>query len=165
MEDMSHYPESLEHFPRVATLTLLARVLARAGGPREMLDAPRMVWSKVFLNLVVFGPVDLEHVREFDTDMSRVRRGLQDRVGIDPIVGEHMMGYALMPSVLGAAGHPPKPDEWREPASDDTRLGTRCPAPVRGPDQMASVERGREGRDFLEGNVALFDHALGAEGP
>ena len=69
-----------------------------------MMDAPRMVWSKVFLNRVVFGPVELKPGRQFDTYMSRVRRGVRDRLGIDPVVVEHRIGYAISPAVLGAAG-------------------------------------------------------------
>jgi DNA-binding response OmpR family regulator len=69
-----------------------------------MLDAPRMVWSKVFLNRVVFGPVDVKPGRQFDTYMSRVRRSLRERMGVDPIVAEHRMGYALSPAVLGIPG-------------------------------------------------------------
>ena len=66
-----------------------------------MCDAPRMVWSKVFLNRVVFGPVEVKPGRQFDTYMSRVRRGIRDRLGIDPIVAEHRRGYALSPALLG----------------------------------------------------------------
>lgn len=66
-----------------------------------MLDAPRMVWNKVFLNRVVFGPVELKPGRHFDAYMSRVRRAVRDKVGEDPIVSERGLGYALSPSVLG----------------------------------------------------------------
>jgi DNA-binding response OmpR family regulator len=69
-----------------------------------MLDAPRMVWSKVFLNRVVFGPVDVKPGRQFDTYMSLARRHIRDRIGVDPIVAEHGLGYALAPSVLGVPG-------------------------------------------------------------
>jgi DNA-binding response OmpR family regulator len=69
-----------------------------------MLDAPRMVWNKVFLNRVVFGPADQKPGRQFDTCMSRVRRGLREKVGADPIEAEHRLGYALSPSVLGVPG-------------------------------------------------------------
>ena len=68
-----------------------------------MLDAPLMVWSKVFLNRVVFGPVDRKPGRQFDTYMSRVRRGIRERTSIDPVMAEHRMGYALSPAALGAA--------------------------------------------------------------
>jgi hypothetical protein len=78
-----------------------------------MMDAPRMVWSKVFLNRVVFGPVALKPGRQFDTYMSRVRRGIRDRLGIDPIVAEHRIGYALSPAVLGAAGLTAEPPGTR----------------------------------------------------
>jgi DNA-binding winged helix-turn-helix (wHTH) protein len=74
-----------------------------------MMDAPRMVWSKVFLNRVVFGPVSFKPGRQFDTYMSRVRRGIRDRLGSDPIVAEHRIGYALSPAVVGAAGLPDEP--------------------------------------------------------
>ena len=74
-----------------------------------MLDAPRMVWNKIFLNRVVFGPVDVKPGRQFDTYMSVVRRRIRSRIGVDPIVAEHGLGYALSPTVLGAtdilAGH------------------------------------------------------------
>jgi hypothetical protein len=69
-----------------------------------MLDAPRLVWNKVFLNRVVFGPQGQKPGRQFDTYMSRVRRGIRDRIGVDPVVAEHGMGYALSPAVLGPAG-------------------------------------------------------------
>jgi DNA-binding response OmpR family regulator len=60
-----------------------------------MFDAPRMVWNKVFLNRVVFGPVDWKPGRQFDTYMSLVRRPIRDKLGIDPIVAEQRRGYAL----------------------------------------------------------------------
>lgn len=69
-----------------------------------MLDAPRMVWNKVFLNRVVFGPVAWKPGRQFDTYMSLVRRSIRDKTGVDPIVAEHGMGYALSPAALGATG-------------------------------------------------------------
>jgi DNA-binding winged helix-turn-helix (wHTH) protein len=69
-----------------------------------MLDAPRMVWNKVFLNRVVFGPVDVKPGRQFDTHMSVARRQIRNKIGIDPIVAEHGRGYALAPSVLGVTG-------------------------------------------------------------
>jgi hypothetical protein len=69
-----------------------------------MLDAPRMVWNKVFLNRVVFGPAGQKPGRQFDTCMSRVRRRLRDEMGADPIEAEHRMGYALSPAVLGLRG-------------------------------------------------------------
>jgi len=69
-----------------------------------MLDAPRMVWNRVFLNRVVFGPVERKPGRQFDTYMSLVRRSIRDKIGADPIMAEHGMGYALSPSVLGKSG-------------------------------------------------------------
>jgi hypothetical protein len=69
-----------------------------------MLDTPRTVWNKHFLNRVVFGPADLKPGRQFDTCMSRVRRSLREKVGADPIEAEHRLGYALSPSVLGVPG-------------------------------------------------------------
>ncbi len=60
-----------------------------------MLDAPRMVWNKVFLNRVVFGPVQMRPGRQFDAYMSLVRRPLRSKLGVDPIVAEQRMGYAL----------------------------------------------------------------------
>jgi hypothetical protein len=81
---------------REARLTLLEFCILGA-----MLDAPRMVWNKVFLNRVVFGPAAQKPGRQFDTYMSRVRRGLREKLGTDPIEVEHRMGYALSPPVLG----------------------------------------------------------------
>jgi hypothetical protein len=67
-----------------------------------MLDAPRMVWHKAFLNRVVFGPAQLKPGRHFDTYMSRVRRSIRGRIGTDPVVSERGLGYALSPALLGA---------------------------------------------------------------
>ena len=74
-----------------------------------MLDAPRMVWNKEFLNRVVFGPVDLKPGRHFHAYMSRVRRGLRRKAGVDPIMSERGLGYALSPSVLGVPPIGPAP--------------------------------------------------------
>lgn len=82
-----------------------------------MMDAPRMVWSKVFLNRVIFGPVALKPGRQFDTYMSRVRRGIRERLGHDPIVAEHRIGYALSPAVLGLAGLPAEATGARTPGT------------------------------------------------
>ena len=68
-----------------------------------MLDAPRIVWNKVFLNRVVFGPARLKPGRQFDTFMSLARRAIRDKIGVDPIVAEHGLGYALSPTILGAS--------------------------------------------------------------
>lgn len=68
-----------------------------------MLDAPRMVWSKIFLNRVVFGPVELKPGRQFDTHMSLARRLIRSRIGVDPIIAEHGLGYALAPTMFGVA--------------------------------------------------------------
>jgi DNA-binding response OmpR family regulator len=84
---------------RAARLNLLEFCVLGA-----MLDAPRMVWNKVFLNRVIFGPAHQKPGRQFDTCMSRVRRGLRDKLGADPIEAEHRLGYALSPSVLGVPG-------------------------------------------------------------
>jgi hypothetical protein len=69
-----------------------------------MLDAPRMVWNKVFMNRIVFGSAAQKPGRQFDTFMSRVRRGIRAKTGIDPIVAERGMGYALSPWALEAPG-------------------------------------------------------------
>ena len=100
--DQEKFRLSLEG--RVITLSKLEFCVVGA-----MMDAPRMVWSKVFLNRVVFGPVALKPGRQFDTYMSRVRRSIRERLGHDPIVAEHRIGYALSPAVLGAAGLPAEP--------------------------------------------------------
>jgi DNA-binding response OmpR family regulator len=97
---------------RETTLTKLEFCVVGA-----MMDAPRMVWSKVFLNRVVFGPVELKPGRQFDTYMSRVRRGIRDRLGIDPIVAEHRIGYALSPAILSAASFPEEPPAARSPGT------------------------------------------------
>ncbi|MCU0856697.1 MAG: hypothetical protein MUF63_18075 [Rhodobacteraceae bacterium] len=68
-----------------------------------MLDAPRLVWNKVFLNRVVFGPVEVKPGRQFDTHISVARRRIRERIGIDPIVAEHRLGYALSPTILGVS--------------------------------------------------------------
>jgi hypothetical protein len=65
-----------------------------------MLDAPRIVWNKIFLNRIVFGPAGVKPGRQFDTFMSIVRRGIRGKIGVDPIVAEHGVGYALSPAVL-----------------------------------------------------------------
>jgi DNA-binding winged helix-turn-helix (wHTH) protein len=65
-----------------------------------MLDAPRMVWNKVFLNRVVFGPSQMRPGRQFDTYMSLVRRPLRKELGIDPVVAEQRRGYALSHDLL-----------------------------------------------------------------
>ncbi len=83
----------------VAPLTKLELCILGA-----MLDAPRMVWNKVFMNRIVFGSAALKPGRQFDTFMSRVRRGIRAKTGIDPIVAERGMGYALSPWALEAAG-------------------------------------------------------------
>jgi DNA-binding response OmpR family regulator len=69
-----------------------------------MLDAPRLVWNKAFLNRVVFGPVEVKPGRQFDTHISLARRRLRGAIGVDPIVAEHRLGYALSPAVLGVSG-------------------------------------------------------------
>jgi DNA-binding winged helix-turn-helix (wHTH) protein len=71
-----------------------------------MLDAPRMVWNREFLNRVVFGPVHRKPGHQFDTWMSLVRRGIRGKTGADPIVAERGMGYALSPWVAGVPGVP-----------------------------------------------------------
>ena len=69
-----------------------------------MLDAPRMIWHKVFMNRIVFGANAQKPGRQFDTFMSRVRRGIRAKTGVDPIVAERGMGYALSPWALDAPG-------------------------------------------------------------
>lgn len=69
-----------------------------------MLDAPRMIWHKVFMNRIVFGAAAQKPGRQFDTFMSRVRRGIRAKTGIDPVVAERGMGYALSPWALEAPG-------------------------------------------------------------
>jgi DNA-binding response OmpR family regulator len=66
-----------------------------------MLDAPRMVWNKVFLNRVVFGPINHKPGRQIDTYMSLAHRAVRDTTGTDLIVAQHGIGYALSPEVLG----------------------------------------------------------------
>jgi hypothetical protein len=53
--------------------------------------------------------VDLKSGRQFDTEMSRVRREIRDRIKIDP-GAERGRGYALSLLVLGMAGLPAKAD-------------------------------------------------------
>jgi DNA-binding winged helix-turn-helix (wHTH) protein len=65
-----------------------------------MLDAPRMVRNKVFLNRGVFGPSQMRPGRQFDTYMSLVRRPLRKELGIDPVVAEQRRGYALSHDLL-----------------------------------------------------------------
>jgi hypothetical protein len=81
-----------------------------------MLDAPRIVWNKIYLNRIVFGPTGVKPGRQFDTFMSRVRRGIRAKIGVDPIVAEHGVGYALSPTVLGAPGFVGLDDVRSEPA-------------------------------------------------
>ncbi len=61
--------------------------------------------------------VELKPGRQFDTYMSRVRRGIRDRLGIDPIVAEHRIGYALSPAILSAASFPEEPPAARSPGT------------------------------------------------
>jgi hypothetical protein len=67
-----------------------------------MLDAPRMIWNRYLMNRIVFGPVDQKPGRQFDTYMSRVRRGVLAKTGFDPIISQRRMGYSLSPWELGA---------------------------------------------------------------
>jgi len=69
-----------------------------------MLDAPRIVWDKIFLNRIVFGPSGVKPGRQFDTFMSMVRRGIQSKIGVDPIAAKIGTGYMLCPATLGAPG-------------------------------------------------------------
>jgi hypothetical protein len=92
-----------------------------------MLDAPRIVWNKVFLNRIIFGPAGVKPGRQFDTFMSMVRRGIRGKIGIDPIVAEHGVGYALSPALLGVSGIAGSPEAG--PARPRDRDASRCSHP------------------------------------